>query len=36
VEISQSTLIVAALLAGFIVFVTANGNLPKYLGVIGV
>lgn len=32
----QSSVIAAALIIGFIVFVTARGELPKYLQVFGI
>jgi len=32
---SQTSIIAAALIAGFIVFITTRGELPKYLAVIG-
>jgi hypothetical protein len=33
---SQSSIIAAALLIGFVVFVTVKGELPKYLSVVGI
>lgn len=32
---SQSSTIAFALIVGFIVFITVRGELPKYLGVLG-
>jgi hypothetical protein len=32
----QSSVIVGALIIGFLVFVTMKGNLKKYLGTLGV
>jgi len=32
---SQTSIIFAALLIGFVVFVTIRGELPKYLKVVG-
>jgi hypothetical protein len=32
---SQSTLLVGALLAGFVAFVAIRGRLPLYLGLVG-
>jgi len=34
--VSQTSIIAGALVIGFIVFVTVKGELPKYLGVIGI
>lgn len=33
---SQTSIIAAALIVGFIVFVTTRGELPKYLATIGI
>lgn len=33
---SQSSIIAFFLLAGFIVFITVRGELPKYLNVLGI
>jgi len=33
--VNQTSIMAAALLAGFIVFITVRGELPKYLAVIG-
>jgi hypothetical protein len=32
----QTSIIAAALIVGFIVFITMRGELPKYLAVIGI
>lgn len=34
--VSQTSIIAGVLIAGFIVFITTRGELPKYLQVIGV
>lgn len=33
---SQSSIVAAFLLVGFLVFITARGELPKYLAVLGI
>jgi hypothetical protein len=33
--VDQTSIIAAALIVGFIVYVTTKGELPKYLAVIG-
>jgi hypothetical protein len=33
--VSQTTLVAMAIFAAFIVFVTARGELPKYLAILG-
>jgi hypothetical protein len=33
---SQTSLIAAGLVIGFVVFVTLRGELPKYLAVLGI
>ncbi len=33
---SQTSIIAAALLVGFIVFITTRGELPKYRAVVGI
>jgi hypothetical protein len=32
----QTSIIAAALIVGFIVYITAKGELPAYLGIIGI
>jgi len=32
---NQTSIIAAALIVGFIVFITTRGELPKYLAVLG-
>jgi hypothetical protein len=34
--VDQTSIIAAALIVGFIVFITMRGELPKYLAVIGI
>jgi hypothetical protein len=34
-SVSQSTIIIGAILFGFVVFVTVRGQLPAYLKVLG-
>jgi hypothetical protein len=33
---NQTSIIAAALIVGFIVFITTRGELPKYLAVMGI
>ncbi len=33
---NHTSIIAAALVIGFIVFITARGELPKYLAVVGI
>ena len=35
VLVDQTSIIAAALIIGFIVFITTKGELPKYLAVVG-
>lgn len=32
----QASIIAAALIIGFVVFITTRGELPKYLAIIGI
>lgn len=33
---NQTSIIAAALIVGFVVFITIRGELPKYLAVLGI
>jgi hypothetical protein len=35
VNISQSNLIIGSILIGYVIYITVKGELPSYLGIIG-